>query len=194
MSLSLSFTHTDTLTHPNTHLLDSAAEAHTQTGTPSTKAVGWSKSRWAPKHKTYRWRDASRGNRYGIGVHLVVLLQWISQSAHTNVCIQILEGIMRQSCIRGKERKSTFVLTGSPKAGVRLNYVLTPYLIWCSYSVRHQWIGVAGMRVWECRRPQSETVEVGDGPKRLPWSPPWTNCHKLWSACRWCHPSNHTRV
>jgi hypothetical protein len=77
------------------------------------------------KHTSVRqyyslWWDASRGKRYDIGTHLVVLLQWISQSPH----------------------------------------------IWCSYSGWTHGIGFAGMRAWECRRPESQTLEVGDGPKR----------------------------
>ena len=61
MSLSLSFTHTDTLSHTNTHLLDSAAEAHTDRQTLSRQEQ-WAGANLGGRRST---RPAADGMRRG---------------------------------------------------------------------------------------------------------------------------------
>ena len=60
MLLSLSFTHTDTLTHTNAHLIDSTTEAHT-TQTLSRQEQ-WAGSNLVGRRST---RPATDGMRHG---------------------------------------------------------------------------------------------------------------------------------
>ena len=65
MSLSLSFTHNDTLTHPNTHLLDSAAEAHTHRQA-LRRQEQWAEANLGGRRSTIPAADGMR--RGGIGM------------------------------------------------------------------------------------------------------------------------------
>ena len=65
MSISLSFTHSDTLTHTNTHLLENAAEAHAHRQTLSRQEQ-WSGANLGGRRST---RPATDGmSRGGIGM------------------------------------------------------------------------------------------------------------------------------
>ena len=65
MSFSLSFTHTDTISHTNTHLLDSAAEAHTHRQA-IRRQEQWAEANLGGRRSTRPAADGMR--RGGIGM------------------------------------------------------------------------------------------------------------------------------
>jgi hypothetical protein len=103
----LSLSHTLTRSHTQAH-----PRTNTQTKTQSRELCPRAHHGGRTRETTFRFGLASRIKRKGLGVPLVVVLQWTSQSAHT--CVQRMRRnrnihvhltivmCMRQSCIREK--------------------------------------------------------------------------------------------